>query len=168
LKQAGLRWKRIKKTMKNKRDEVEFSVAPSDLKELRKQHQEGEIELWYFDESGFNLQPCVPYAWQPVGQTIEIPSKHSKRLNVLGFLTPDNQFESFGFEGLVDTDVVVAGFDRFARRKASKPRIVVIDNAPIHTSPEFVVHLSDWEKKGIFVLYLPTDSSELNLIGVTH
>lgn len=164
LKQAGLRWKRIKKTMRNKRDEVEFRAAQSELKEFRKQHQEGEIELWYFDESGFNLQPCVPYAWQPVGQTIEIPSTHSKRLNVLGFLTPDNQLESFCFEGLVDTDVVVACFDRFARRKASKPRIVIRDNAPIHTNPEFLVHLSDWEKKGVLVLYLPTYSSELNLI----
>ena len=56
------------------------------------------------------------------------------RLNVLGFLTQDNDFESFCFEGTVTTDVVVACFDRFVNKKTSKLRFVLIDNAPIHTN----------------------------------
>jgi len=47
----------------------------------------------------------------PYGEIIEVPSQRSKRLNVLGFLTPDNDLESFCFEGTVDPDVVVACFD---------------------------------------------------------
>jgi len=35
--------------------------------------------------AGFDLQPSVPYAWQPIGTTIEVPSEKSQRLNVLGF-----------------------------------------------------------------------------------
>ena len=112
------------------------------------------------------MQPCVPYAWQPIGQTIEILSKHSKRLNVLGFLTPDNDFESFCFEGTVTTDVVIACFNRFVNKKTSKPRIVLIDNAPIHTNAEFIIHLSEWKKKGVTVLSLPTYSAELNIIEI--
>ncbi len=56
------------------------------------QHEQGDIELWFFDESGFDLEPAVPYVWQPIGSTIEVPSEKSKRLNVLGFLTEEYQF----------------------------------------------------------------------------
>jgi len=58
---------------------------------MDEQHKNGELELWFFDEVGFDLEPKVPYAWQPIGETIEVPCSKSSRLNVLGFLTPDNQ-----------------------------------------------------------------------------
>lgn len=108
----------------------------------------------------------MPYAWQPIGSNIEIPSKKSTRLNVLGFLTPDNQFESYCFEGTVNTDVVVACFDKFASLKTSRRRYVIIDNASIHTSDEFVLNLEKWEKKGIIVRSLPTYCPELNKIEI--
>ena len=50
------------------------------------------IDLCYFDESGFTLEPCVPYAWQPI-ETIEIPSSKSKCFNVLGFVNRDCEFD---------------------------------------------------------------------------
>ncbi len=37
------------------------------------------------------LIPYIPYGWQPVGQTLEIPSERSKRLNVLGLMSRRNQ-----------------------------------------------------------------------------
>lgn len=77
---------------------------------------------------------CVPYAWQPQGETIEVPSRKSKRLNVLGFLTPDNCFEPFCFESTVNTDVVIACFDSFVKREHDKNRVVIVDNATMHTS----------------------------------
>jgi len=81
------------------------------------------------------------------------------------FLTPDNQFESFCFEGgTVNTDVVVACFDKFAEQKHSKPRFVIIDNASVHTSSDFIEQIPKWEKKGIIIRSLPTYCSELNII----
>jgi transposase len=93
-----------------------------------------------------------------------VPSERSKRLNVLGFLTPDNRCEPFSFEGTVDTDVVVACFDEFASITTPKPRYVIIDNASIHTNAEFIINLDKWEKKGIIIRSLPTYCPELNLI----
>jgi uncharacterized phage-associated protein len=29
-------------------------------------HFKLEADLCYFDQSGFTLEPCVPYAWQPI------------------------------------------------------------------------------------------------------
>ena len=164
LKAAKFTWKRIKKSVKNKQDEEEFEAAKLELEELKKLHQDGEIDLWFFDESGFDLQPSVPYAWQPPKQTIEVPSERSKRLNVLGFLTQDNRCEPFCFEGTVDTDVVVACFDEFASRTITKPTYVIIDNASIHTNAEFIVNIDRWQKKGIIIRSLPTYCPELNLI----
>ncbi len=63
-----------------------FEQSQQQLISLIRQSQKGEIDLFYFDESGFTLEPCVPYAWQPIGETIEVPSSKSKRLNVLGFM----------------------------------------------------------------------------------
>jgi hypothetical protein len=61
--------------VKSKRDQEEFDAAKAEIEELLAiACDEEELELWFFDESGFDLQPSVPYAWQPVGTTIEVPS----------------------------------------------------------------------------------------------
>lgn len=167
LKAAKLTWKRIRKSLKNKRDHEEFKAAHGSIQELRRQHEDGEIELWYFDETGFDLQPTVPYAWQPNGEIIEVPSERSKRLNVLGFFTPDNHLEPFCFECGVDTDVVIACFDAFIKNMDSaKKRIVLIDNASIHTSGKFMDCIPEWEEKGLIIKFLPKYSPELNIIEI--
>jgi len=85
-KRAKLNWKRVRKSLKSKRDPDLFEKSQQQLALLIEQSEKKEIDLFYFDESGFTLEPCVPYAWQPLGKTIEIPSSKSKRLNVLGFV----------------------------------------------------------------------------------
>src|SRR5262245_5944244 len=60
--------------------------------------------VWYFDVSGFCLTPYIPYAWQPIGSVIEIPtSTHHRRLNVLGFMNRHNDLYPYMMEGKVDT-----------------------------------------------------------------
>ena len=165
LKNAGLKWKRIRKTTKNQPKAEDLEKASKEIDELKEQHKNGKLELWFFDEVGFDLEPKVPYAWQPKGEILEVPCSHSARLNVLGFLTPDNQFESFVFESSIDTDVVIAAFDEFAK-KITKKRVVIIDNAPTHTSKKFLSKIKEWEKKGLFIKYLPTYSPQLNIIEI--
>ncbi len=52
---------------------------------------------------------------------------------LLGFLNPDNEFVPFCFEGHINSDIVVACFNAFARIDSDKKRVVLIDNASIHT-----------------------------------
>ena len=48
----------------------------------------GYIELYFGDESGFTMQPYVPYAWQKKGQTDRIFARNKKkRLNVFGLMS---------------------------------------------------------------------------------
>ena len=94
--------------------------------------------MWYFDVSGFCLTPSIPYAWQPLGSVIEIPtSTHNRRLNVLGFLTRHNDLFPYIIEGRVDTDVVIECFEQFSQQ-LKKRSYVFLDNASIHKSYAFI------------------------------
>jgi len=84
---------------------------------------------------------------------------------VAGFYSTDNQLCSFCFECSIDSSVVVACFDEFCE-SIDKKTIVIIDNAPIHHSNEFVENIPRWETKGLILKYLPKYSPELNLIEI--
>jgi hypothetical protein len=42
--------------------------------------------------------------------------------------------------------------------------VIVVDNAPIHTSEDFEDELERWQKEDLYVKFLPTYCPELNLI----
>ena len=53
------------------------------LHQLQQRAAMGECALWYCDGTGFCFTPCIPYAWQPRGHTLELPaSSHRQRVNV--------------------------------------------------------------------------------------
>lgn len=159
----GLRWKRMRRSLKSKRDEDEFEKAKDELEDLKEQHRIGDIDLYYFDEAGFSLVPPVRYGWQPIGETLEVPSTRSKQLNVLGFLSLSSQLTSYIAECTVDTDVVITCFDNFCEN-LENPAIVIIDNASPHSSKKFESRKADWEEKGLILYSLPPYCPELNFI----
>ncbi len=122
------------------------------------------MDICYFDESGFNLSPNIPYAWNTIGETLSIPSNRSKNLNVLGFLNINNStlFASTTYDR-VDTEVVIEVFNLFAET-LTKDTIVVVDNAPTHTSGKFKEQIKVWEEKGLRIFFLPPYSPQLNPI----
>ena len=160
-----MRWKRMRKSTKGNRDTVAFQQAKEEIAVLQASEGKGELDLRYFDETGFNLVPEVPYAWQEVGKTIGIPSKMSKRINVLAFLSRTQAFDATTVIGRVDSATVVAVFNQFSLT-IKKKTVVVIDNASVHTSALFKQNINKWEKRGLFLKYLPTYSPELNLIEI--
>ena len=164
-KHVGLSWKRARKSLKSKRDPVLFAQSQQQLTDLIEQDQQGLIDLVYFDQSGFTLEPCIPYAWQPKGETLEIPCSKSKRLNVLGFMGRDCAFQSMVFEGSVTSAVVVACIDSFVET-IKRPTQLVIDNASIHTSHEFLKNIDTWKNKQLTIVRLSPYSPELNLIEI--
>jgi transposase len=164
-KKAGLRWKRIRQSLRSKRDQAEFERSSEMVAELIRSDTNNEINLCYFDESGFTLEPCVPYAWQPKGEYIELPSSKSKRLNVLGFMDRSSKTDSYVFEGIIDSETVINCFDSFAK-KITKTTVVLIDNSPLHTSKKFDKKSTEWLEKGLVVMPIARYSPELNLIEI--
>jgi len=135
------------------------------IAQLIGREEEGEIDLFYFDESHFNLQPSVPGAMQEKGQQIQVPCSHSRNLNVLGFINHDCQFQSYVFDETINADVVVASFDEFAKN-LKKPTYVLIDHAPTHTSHFFLDNIEQWEQSNLFVKFISSYSPDLNLIEI--
>ncbi len=159
-------WKRIRKAPAKSPDPHKYERSKVFMNQLQQREASGECDLWYFDGTGFCLTPCIPYAWQPIGHTIEIPtSSHSQRVNVLGFLKRNNEFVPYMIDGKVDAAIIVTCFDQFSQQ-LDKKTYVFIDNAPMHRSQAFIKHIPKWVKKGLIVKYLPSYAPELNLIEI--
>jgi transposase len=77
-KKARLRGKRVRKSLKSLRDPDAFAKAKGELEGLQHQEDQGQTALYYFDESGFALDPTIPYAWQEPQSVIELPARKSQ------------------------------------------------------------------------------------------
>jgi transposase len=164
-KRAGLHWKRMRRSLKNKRNQADFEKTQQEIAVLHEREAKEELDVYYYDESGVSLTPDIPYGWQASSETKELPSSRSKRLNILGFYSRDNRFEATTIEGWVNSEMVIACFDRFCET-VEKETVVIIDNASTHTSHAFKAKLSNWADKGLIVKNLPTYSPELNIIEI--
>lgn len=79
------------------------------------------------------LPPCVPYAWQEKGKTIEIPATKGKRINVAGFLSNDGKrFKCYQKEGSMKSADIIGFFDDFAKGM-TQPTLIVLDTMLLHT-----------------------------------
>ncbi len=91
LKEKGLVWKRCRRSLKVQRDEAEFLEGKRVLEAFHEREKAGEIDVFYLDESGFSARSCIPYAWQPKGETLCLPANVPGRKNVVGFLGLNNE-----------------------------------------------------------------------------
>jgi transposase len=164
-KKARLRWKRVRKSLKSLRDPAAFTQCQRELEALQKQEDQGKIGLYYFDESGFTLDPYIPYAWQEPRTVIAIPATKGTRINIVGLMNRKNDLHPYMFEQSINTSVIVACLNDFCQ-KIKKKTIVVMDNSSIHTSEEFEDYIAQWKKKGLHIKYLIPYAPELNLIEI--
>jgi transposase len=164
-KKARLRWKRGRKSLKSLRNPDAFAQATRALEALQHQEDQGKIDLYYYDESGFALDPTIPSAWQEPNSVMELPARKAGRINVLGWMNRHNDLHPFMFEEAIHTGVVIACFDAFCRT-ITKKTVVVLDKASIHTSDAFADRIPSWKKQGLVIKYLPPYSPEFNLIEI--
>ncbi len=160
-----MHWGRVRKSLKSKRNEEDFQKSKEEIKILEGQDADNIIDLVYFDEAGISLVPYIPYAWQDPDDPILQPSSRSARINVLGFLDKSNNFTPYTFVSSVNSDVVIACFDDFAK-SLKRTTIVVIDNAPVHRSIAFEEKIEFWESQGLYLYNIPKYSPELNKIEI--
>ncbi len=167
LKAAGYTWKRVRRSLRTMRNEKDFRTAQRHLARLRKACADSghDFDLIYFDEAGFNLTPCIPYAWQAPDQPLTLPSVSSPRINVPGFLNLRGEFHSYLTEDSVNSEFVIHCFDAYCAQ-LTKPCLIVIDNAPMHRSAAFEAKIKEWEENGMYLLFLPPYCPELNLIEI--
>ncbi len=108
--------------------------------------------------------PVVARAWQFRGEEIRITPENSKRLNVFGFLNQSNESQTWTTEKAVTAQFVVNSIEEWVWQRLPKPRVLVLDNARIHRSLLVQSKLAEWERKNLYIFYLPANSPHLNLI----
>jgi transposase len=164
FKRNGKVWKRARASLAGQRDEEAFRLCEQELVEHMEAAVNGEIDLFYMDESGFGRSPYIPYAWQDKGATIELPCRDGNRINVMGMYS---LMEGTLHVEMTDKNMssakVVDFLEEFGKT-VKKFTVVVLDNASIHTAKVVTEKLKEWEAKGLYLYYLPTYSPELNVI----
>ncbi len=154
LKSLGYKWKRIRKSLKSKRDSQAFNKFHKRLTYWQKQADKGGLDLFYFDEAGFNLTPSIPYAWQKRNEQIEIFAQRGSNYTVLGFMNRQLDFYPYIQTGSTNSDDVIYCIDEFCQEirkgKSNKHKtILILDNAPTHTSRKFKNRIRHWNSLGL-------------------
>lgn len=165
LKSLRMSWHRFRRGIGRRPNPQEYAQKQVALEILKRLDESGAIALYYMDETGFSLTPTIPYGWQPIGETEAIPSTRSRQLNILGFMQRQGFLESYVSTQSITSDVVIACIETFFSA-VDKATVIVMDQAPIHTSYAMQDKLEEWKASDIYIFELPTYSPELNQIEI--
>lgn len=123
------------------------------------------LKVYFADESGFCLNPSVPYGWQPCGKYNCIVPQKSDRRNVFGLLSRDNDFEGYDTCKTFNAELLAACIDDFSA-KITQKTVVVIDNASFHHADAIHNKIQEWQEKDLYIWFLPKYSPHLNIIEI--
>lgn len=130
---------------------------------LEKRSSNGDIDLYFADETQISEDAYVPYGWQFKGENISIKSAKGKRLNCFGMITRTNQFVYETTYEIVDTNFIIEQLNKFSYQ-VKKHTVIVMDNAKVHQSKAMKMMQPVWATRNLFVFYLPPYSPHLNII----
>jgi len=130
---------------------------------LEKQAQKGAIDLFFGDETQFSQQGYVPYAWQFSDEKIGIKASKGRKINCFGLFSRTNQFLYRNSYKNINASFIVETLDQLSF-EIKKPTVIVLDNARIHTARKVKERLGLWQKRGLYIFYLPPYSPQLNII----
>jgi len=158
----GARYRRIRKRPKGKPSPQLYEYKTEKLQELERQAGAGLINLYYGDESHICTEGYVPYGWQFRGEDIHIPSERGVRLNIFGMIDRNNRYDGFSTTENMTADKIADFLDRLSLR-IHKNTFVVLDNASVHRCKLMKELRPVWEKRGLFLFFLPPYSPHLNI-----
>ena len=158
----GARYRRIRKRPKGKPSPQLYAYKTEKLQELERQAIAGLIDLYYGDESHICTEGYVPYGWQFRGEDVYTPSERGLRLNIFGMIDRNNQYEGFSTTENMKADRIADFLDRPSMR-IRKNTFVVLDNASVHRCRLMKELRPIWEKRDLFLFFLPPYSPHLNV-----
>ena len=149
--------------MKGQPDPELYLVKKEQLLLLEQQSQESKIALFYGDESGFSQLGYVPYGWQFNDEKVGISAIHGRQINCFGLLSRQNEFIFKTTTKSINTDFVIEFLEQTSF-SIIKPTVIILDNARIHTANKIKERIKFWQKRGLYIFYLPPYSPHLNII----
>ena len=164
LRREGYSFRRARRVSPKAPPEGEQARVKRTLSRLRRLEGAGRCQVLYGDESGFCLQPSLPYLWQKKGQTVGLPAQaHSRRLSVLGFLRQDGRLWSYPTQAKVTAQHLIESVEALLP-ELSRPTVLVLDNASIHRAKVVREKQAQWKARGLRLLFLPPYCPHLNKI----
>src|SRR4051794_20954793 len=160
-------YRRTASTVKHKQDPAKAERAGMVLGHLIDRAESGLAELYYLDECGFAPSLPTGYSWCLPGQRKRVCYEYpqGRRGNVLATYNPFGptpRLSAAAFERTLTSDDLLEYLR--ALPAAQVPRVVVLDNAGMHTSKAFKAMRKDLARQRIYLYYLPAYSPELNRI----
>jgi transposase len=132
------------------------------IAELEHLNETGEIDLYYGDESHVCSHGYVPYGWQFPGEDIHIPVEKSYKINILGFINRKSQYMGMMTEQNIGTDTVIEYLEKLSFC-IKKKTVLILDNASVHKSNRMMERIPFWQRRGLFITFLPPYSPHLNI-----
>jgi transposase len=117
--------------------------------------------LFYGDESGVSLLPCVPYAWQFTDEQVVMSSERGGSVNCFALISRDNGIHRHLTEQTINAAWISERLDAFSL-SLSRLTVVVLDNASVHKKA-VEERWAVWQERGLFVFFLPPYSPHLNI-----
>jgi transposase len=104
----------------------------------------------------------VPYGWQFPGEQVCIFSEKGHKINVFGMISRSNQLHWATTEQNIDTRFVIEQLEALSLG-ISKETVIVLDCARVHTATVIQERIPYWQKRGLYLFFLPPYSPHLNL-----
>lgn len=105
----------------------------------------------------------MPYGWQFKDEKVSFPSTKAKSVHCLALLSRKNRCYFRLSEKAITADLVIELLDTLSFI-IQKLTVVVLDNAAIHKTLKVKERLIFWQKRGLFLFFLPPYSPQLNII----
>ncbi len=104
----------------------------------------------------------VPYAWQFSDEDVTIEVAKGYSINCFALLSRSNEIIYRTTEQTISADFVIEQFERLSM-SITKPTVIVLDNARIHTARKVKERIKDWQNRDLYIFYLPPYSPHLNI-----
>ena len=114
---------------------------------LEEQSRAGLIDLFYGDECSVTEERYVPYGWQFKDETVHMEVAKGQRLNCLALICRQSQLPYATTTSTITADFVVEQLDKLSWQ-LTKPTVVVVDNARVHTADKVRQRLKYFHQRG--------------------
>ncbi len=94
-----------------------------------------------------------------------MPSEQGTGINLFGFIRRDNQLDYEMTSERITGEFVVRQIEKLLDT-INKPTVIVLDNAPANRNRKMRERIPFWERRGLYIFYLPVYSPHLNIAEI--
>lgn len=142
--------------------EEHYNLQVEKLQELESMSLRNEIDLYYGDETHVCSEGYVPYGWQFPDENVCFLSEKSYKFNCFGLINRQSQCYWQVTEENINTTFILSFLEKLSL-DINRTTFVVLDNAGIHKTKDITERIPYWQKRGLFLFFLPPYSPHLNI-----